>query len=871
WRAEDVWVCDDPSLIVVEIQEDCIGSDDKTIDTKPPLNLDPNDPAYVFFTAGMSGRPKGVIGSHKGLSHFLKWQRDTFNIGCRDRSPQLTGLSFEMALLEILLPLTSGASLYFPDDQDRSEGVFEWLERKKISITHTVPTLAQRWLDSVPPGVTLGALRWIFLAGEPLTGALVSRWRKAFPESGTIVNLYGPTETTLAKYSYVVPHEPSFGVQPLGRPLPESQGLVLNSNNGLCGIGEPGEITIRTPFRALGYLNPTEEDRQRFFVNPFTRDLNDLIYRTGDRGRYRPDGSLEILGRLERQIKIRGVRVEPDEITAVLARHPSIKSCVVVPVEDLRGDSGLVAYVVWKTGKNVSISELQSYLSGYLPLAMVPSGFVMLEELPLTPNGKVDRHALPSPVRGSEIDLGHINAVLKKHPSIREGVVVERDDGPDDNRLVAYVVVTAEVETIISDLRRWMKQQLPDYMIPSAFVVLEELPLTANGMLDRRALPAPEGKHFLEYAFVAPRNTLELLLSKSFEKVLEVRPIGVKDNFFDLGGESLLAVRLFAEIEKVWGKKLPLTTLFQAATVEQLGRLLSEEEWSPSWSSLVPIQPGGSNPPLFCLHLALGHVLFYRDLALRLGSDQPVYAFQPQGLDGKEPSHIRIEEMVSYYIKEMRTLQPEGPYYLAGSSFGGLMAFEMAQQLHAQGQEVGLLALFDTYAPGFPKLSPEGRSLRYRVYRFMQRVDLHVGNLLLLKPEGKVKYLQEKATLIKGRLRGSVRRTESGIKKIAYNWYHANGHSVGTEHDQRVDELRRLRNDYVAHVYPGCLTLFRASKRPAGYQDDHDLGWRQSAVGGLEIHEIPGYHGSIVTEPRVRILAERLRTCLSQAMMSRSS
>src|SRR6185437_255162 len=167
-------------------------------------------------------------------------------------------------------------------------------------------------------------------------------------------------------------------------------------------------------------------------------------------------------------------------------------------------------------------------------------------------------------------------------------------------------------------------------------------------------------------AFVAPRNTLELLLAKTWERVLEVQPIGIKDNFFHLGGESLMAVRLFAQVERVCGKKLPLTTLFEAPTVEQLANLLSADEWSPSWSSLVPIQPRGSKPPLFCLHLALGHVLFYRDLAVRLGSDQPVYAFQPQGLDGTKPPHKRMEEMASHYINEMRALQPEGPYYLAG-------------------------------------------------------------------------------------------------------------------------------------------------------------------------------------------------------------
>ena len=474
-------------------------------------------------------------------------------------------------------------------------------------------------------------------------------------------------------------------------------------------------------------------------------------------------------------------------------------------------------------------------------------------------------------VRGYRVELGEIEAVLSKHPSIRQSVVLAREDRPSEKRLVAYVVLSEETETIISDLRRWVKQRLPNYMVPSAFVLLDEVPLTANGKLDQRALPAPGGKQFQENSFVAPRNTLELLLTKSWEKVLDVRPIGVKDNFFDLGGDSLLGVRLFAQIEKVCGKKVPLATLFQAPTVEQMVNLLNDVKWSPSWSSLVAIQPGGSKPPLFCLHLPLGHVLFYRDLAHHLGPDQPVYAFQPLGLDGTQPPHTQIEEMASHYIEEMRALQPEGPYYLGGSSSGGLIAFEMAQQLHAQGQEVGLLAFFDTYAPGFPKLSLEARSLHYRVYRFMQRVDLHLGNFVVAEPEVKVKYVREKGVQMMERLKWRIKSgVESGFKKIVYRFYQSNGHSVPVEDQPRIDATLAFRQ-YVPQVYPGRVTLFRANKRPAGFNDDRYSGWGDLAAGGVAVHEIPGYHGSIVTEPRVRILAERLQTCLNSATTKRLS
>jgi len=356
--------------------------------------IDPNDPAYLFFTSGTTGVPKGVLGCHKGLSHFLKWQREQFAIGPEDACAQLTGLSFDVVLRDIFLPLTSGASLHLPDvtSEVGTGRILSWLERRKITALHTVPSVAQTWLNDVPEGVSLRSLRWAFFAGEPLNDSLVARWRAAFPESGKIVNLYGPTETTLAKCFYVVPGEPSFGVQPVGQPLPETQALVLNSNNNLCGIGELGEIVIRTPFRTLGYIN---DQGARFQTNPFTGAADDLIYRTGDRGRYRPDGMLEILGRLDQQVKIRGVRVEPDEVTALLARHPAVESCIVTARKDAHDENALAAYVV----SNTPTSELRTYLSKHLPPAMVPSFFVIMPELPLTPNGKVDRRALPEPER----------------------------------------------------------------------------------------------------------------------------------------------------------------------------------------------------------------------------------------------------------------------------------------------------------------------------------------------------------------------------------------------------------------------------------------------------------------------------------------
>jgi len=362
----------------------------------------PDDAAYVFFTSGTTGTPKGVVGVHKGLSHFLAWQSRTFGVGSADRCAQLTNISFDVVLRDVLMPLWSGATLCLPPAELPPDQVLAWLASEAITVVHAVPSLAQAWLAQAPGELSLPSLRWVFSAGEPLTDATVSRWRQvASPRCG-VVNLYGPTETTMAKCSYRVPDEVMPGVQPVGEPLPESQALVLTASNRLCGVNELGEIVLRTPFRTRGYINAAEAQERQFFASPFSNEPGDLLYRTGDSGRYRPDGSLMVLARLDQQVKIRGVRIEPDEVSAVLSRHPAVAACAVVARENHGEDPTLVAYVV--PNDQVGATELRAFLAEHLATALVPSTVVFLDRLPLTPNGKLDRGAL----RGLEQEVGTV-------------------------------------------------------------------------------------------------------------------------------------------------------------------------------------------------------------------------------------------------------------------------------------------------------------------------------------------------------------------------------------------------------------------------------------------------------------------------------
>ena len=356
----------------------------------------PDDPAYVFYTSGTTGTPKGVLGVHKALSHFLAWQRETFGLGPEDRCAQLTNISFDVILRDVFLPLTSGATLCLPPHGLTPDQVLGWLAAERVTLVHVVPSLARTWLDHPEPGRPLSALRWVFLAGEPLTDVLIARWREVVPPGCGLVNLYGPTETTMVKSFYRVPAEVLPGVQPVGRPLPATQLLVLGRDDRRCGVNEPGEIVVRTPFRTLGYINAPQEQARRFVVNPYRQDAGDVLYRTGDVGRYRPDGTLLVMARLDHQIKIRGVRIEPDEVTAVLSQHPGVRACAVVGRENGDRTPVLVAYVVGHSD-GVTAPGMRAYLAERLPAPLIPSAFVLLDQLPLTPNGKLDRRALPAP------------------------------------------------------------------------------------------------------------------------------------------------------------------------------------------------------------------------------------------------------------------------------------------------------------------------------------------------------------------------------------------------------------------------------------------------------------------------------------------
>ena len=395
-------------------------------------------------------------------------------------------------------------------------------------------------------------------------------------------------------------------------------------------------------------------------------------------------------------------------------------------------------------------------------------------------------------------------------------------------------------------------------MVPAAFVQLEALPLTPNGKVDRRALPVPEtSRPAGERGLVPPRTPLERVLVEMWEELLARRPIGIRDSFFELGGHSLLSVRLLAQVERRFGRSLPLATLFAEPTIEHLARCLEAAGVAPAWSPLVPIQTGGTRSPFFCVHPIGGAVQGYRHLARHLGTDQPFYGLQAPGLESMVgDTHTAIEEMATAYSRQIREVQPQGPYRLGGWSFGGVVAFEMARQLAATGEGIALLALFDTPVPAGTSVPlPELPMLLTGLARDQAR---ELGREWVL-PADLLRGLAQEDQMT--RLLAEMRRLDIVGPEIDLAW-------LRRFLDRLLARMSALRA-YTALPFPGRLDLFRASDIDPEHLaassperrrqlEDPTLGWGRLALAGVDVHPVPGHHANMTLEPHVRHLARAL-------------
>jgi len=462
-------------------------------------------------------------------------------------------------------------------------------------------------------------------------------------------------------------------------------------------------------------------------------------------------------------------------------------------------------------------------------------------------------------IHGQSVEIPEVEAALLQVPGVSEAAVVAEEKRAGDTRIVAYVVPTTKAKLSAPGLRQALSEKLPAYMVPSTFVLLDVLPLLPNGKVDRRALPAAKPTGFQDHAFVAPRTPVENALAKIWADVLGVEQVGVEHNFFELGGHSLLAMRLCAQIEKAFGRCIPPTTLLQAPTVEQLAGILGQDGVSAPTSSLVTLQPHGSRPPFFWVHGENSNAFLPR----YLGPDQPVYGLVQQSRDGTPARYTRLEDIAAYYLSEMRRVRPEGPYFLGGFCVGGTLAFEMAQQLRRQGQEVAVLVLLNP-APGpgfFSRARSSSPWLEPRL--FGEWVCHQWRKLAPLGPREKIAYMWDSVV---SRTRGRLTKITDAAKEVACKLYVATGADVNypvppSWRSFYINAVhRRARRGYVPQVYPGRVVVFTTEGR-----GDPRVLWGRLA-GGLEIYEVPGRHTEIVfNQSQIQGLAMQLKACLDRA------
>nr|WP_253903091.1 non-ribosomal peptide synthetase [Corallococcus exiguus] len=718
----------------------------------PAVPVSADSLAYVLFTSGSTGQPKGVLVPHRGITRLVLGS-DFIRFGADEVFLQFAPVAFDASTLEIWGALLHGATLVLaPPHALSTEELAALLRDHRVTTLWLTAALFEQM--ALHQGEALAKVRQVLAGGDVLPAERVRQHLSRLSPGSVLINGYGPTEnTTFSTTLTLRPDTRVEGTVSIGRPISNATAYVLDARLRPVPVGVPGELFVGGDGLAWGYLHRSDLTAERFIPHPFATLPGQRLYRTGDKARWRSDGTLDFLGRTDFQVKLRGFRIEP----------------------------------------------------------------------------------------------GEIEAALRRFPAVSEALVLLREDMPGDRRLVAYVVPSAPVsEALTETLRTQLQQQLPGYMVPSAFVALEALPLTPNGKVDRKALPAPDVAA-THGRYVAPRTPLEQLIAQAFAEVLRLEHVSADADFFDLGGHSLLAVHLMALLRERTGRALPLSALFQSSTVERLAaRLSPAEEAQVLGPNLARLDTGDSQRrPLFLVHGGGGGVLSYADLVRHLGNERPVYGLFAPGLEDGDLPPNSMESLARLYLEQVRGVQPHGPYRLAGWSFGGLVVYEMARQFQSLGEQVEFLALLDSIAPsGEPDPEPPPM---IRLAAFGKMVGLPVQDV----PASEIEQLES--------LDGEA--LLSRMIQLLRNLPAAGGLEPGQiERLFAVHErLGEANRGYIpAGPYEGPVELFRAAVRANDPTRAEDEGWKAWLPGGISVCHVPGTHLTLLEEPQVPTLAEQL-------------
>ncbi len=747
---------------VVQIVLDRCATDiEVSPDANPVVEMTSRDLMYVIYTSGSTGKPKGVMLEHRSVVNFLETMAREPGLGSDDRLLAVTTLSFDIAGLELFLPLVVGATVVIAPRTVTTDpqALATALDHHRITVMQATPATWRMLTEAGWPGNTrLKAL----CGGEALPQALAQALSERVSD---VWNMYGPTETTI--WSTIQRVVPDAAVS-IGRAIANTTLYVLDPQFEPVPIGVAGELLIGGDGLARGYLGLEDLTADRFVADPFAAAIRDpqadevstnpsnaeaprpRLYRTGDLVRYRADGRIEFIGRIDQQVKVRGFRIELGEIETVLGRSDGVEEVIVLARIDPNGDTRLVAYVTARSGSG---------------------------------------------------------------------------------------------ELTASALRNAAKATLPNYMVPSLVVFLDDMPRTPNGKTDRKAMPEPDWANIdRDTPYVAPRDATEQRMTELWQDQLRIENIGVHDDFFDLGVESIVAARLFARIESEFRISLPVGTVFANPTVEALSKIINgTADSAPTWKSLVPIQTHGTKSPIFAVHGGAGTILLYGELARRLAQhDRPFYGLQAQGLYGGDPVQASVTAMATAYVPQIQTIQPHGPYIIAGYCYGALVAYEMVRLLLAAGETVELLISFNGPTPQYIKQhDPGGIADRAETAsaqrRAISKVE-RIRNAIMYR----VRNLQLVALI-------ALRMPLPEAMRENYFF-------------QRISIRAQFR--YVPEPLDVAMATFHAE----GLYREPDLGWNAFLTHPATSYLVPGQHRiarDSMSEPNVASIAQNLHTMLA--------
>ena len=694
----------------------------------------PEDLAYVLYTSGSTGKPKGVEVPHRAVVNLLASMQREPGFRAEDSLLAVTTLSFDIAALEIFLPLVTGGRLVLASRDIAADPVrlAELIRSSGCTVMQATPVTWRALIEADWSGRE--DLK-ILCGGEALPRELAD---KLLARSGSLWNVYGPTETTI--WSTIQRVGPGEGSVPIGKPIANTKTFILDGKGSPVPVGVSGELFIGGAGVAHGYRNRKKLTTERFVTRSVAPGQR--LYRTGDLARYRPNGVIECLGRTDNQVKVRGFRIELEEIESVLLKHENVAA-----------------------------------------------------------------------------------AAVKAWP-----------EATGENSLTGYVVARHEPAPSVSELRHFLQQTLPDYMVPSRYVVLPALPMTPNRKIDRNALP--ESKGFTPHlAFVEPRGDVERKLAAIWKDILGVPTVSAHDNFFDLGGYSLLVAKLLRRIEVEFGRVLSMAAVFYAPELHKLAALLNETTSASSLPRVIAVQPNGSRPPLFWMDDGVAK----RPLAEALGPDQPFFNIL-LGFPGRGDATPRLTNIAADVVRALRAHQANGPYCLGGWCARGILAYEVASQLRAQGQEVDLVIILDGWNPVH-----FNQYLKEHWWLFnLNKLRSNLAELFRLRGRDMQRYLWECIVSLIQRL-------------LPYNLTPA---MFRRPTDEVILEKSVL--DYVPAPYAGNVALLQTEHvRP--YKRDHRSAWEELVQGDFAAYDIPGTAETLLKQADVQGLAACIDASLVRA------